>query len=119
MATIVIPNFLTEKVVNGLNTYTYTVGSTAVHTCRIEVDHLEASTMTIAITQTGSVNATLSTATLPGGLSGMPQNTFILMGIANCVLGDVISFVLTSSASSDKNLNTVKARLIVKVGGLN
>jgi hypothetical protein len=121
MATIVIPNFLTEKVVNGLNTYTYTVGSTAMHTCRIEVDHREASTMTVSITQAGSVNTTLSTATLPGtvGSAGMPQNTFILMGLANCVSGDVISFVLTSSAAIDQNLNTVKARLKVTVGGLN
>jgi hypothetical protein len=121
MATIVIPNFLTEKVVNGLNTYTYTVGSASMHTCRIEVDHRDTSTLSIAITQAGSVNATLATATLPGSsnAAGSPQSAFILMATANCQVSDVISFVLTSSAAIDQGLNNVKARLKVTVGGLN
>jgi hypothetical protein len=121
MATIIIPNFLTQKVVNGLNSYQYTVGSSAMHTCRIEVDHREASTMTVSIVQAGSVNATLATATLPGGSSvqGMPQGTLILQALANCVSGDTLTFVLTSSAPIDEQLNTVKARLNIHVGGLN
>jgi hypothetical protein len=119
MATITIPNFLTEKVVNGLNTYQYTVGSTAMHTCRIVVDHLDSSTMTVAITQSGSVSTTLATVTLPGLPAGSPQTSIILQACANCVSGDVLSFVLTSSNTDDQQLNTVKARLNIHVGGLN
>jgi hypothetical protein len=121
MATITIPNFLTQKVVNGLNTYTYTVQSAAMHVCRIDIDHREASTITITITQTGSVSATLATATLPGGssITGMPQGTFTLQATANCQVGDTLNFVLTSSGAIDEQLNTTKARLNIHVGGLN
>ena len=121
MATIIIPNFLTQKVVNGLNSYQYTTTSSAMHNCRIDIDHREASTLTISIVQAGSVNTTLATATLPGGSSvaGMPQGTFILQACANCTSGDTITFVLTSSSPIDEQLNTVMARLNVHVGGLN
>jgi hypothetical protein len=121
MATIIIPNFLTQKVVNGLNSYQYTTASTAMHTCRIEVIHREASTMTVSIVQAGSVNATLATMTLAAGssTSGGPQGTVILQACANCVSGDTLTFVLTSSAAIDEQLNTVKALLNIHVGGLN
>lgn len=119
MATISIPNFNTEKVVNGLNSYTYTVTSTAVHNCRIIVDHRDSSTMTITISQSGSQSATLATLTLPGMPAGSPQPSTILQAPANCVSGDVITFALTSSDPADQQLNTVKARLNVHVGGLN
>jgi hypothetical protein len=121
MATINIPNFLTQKVVNGLNNYQYTTTTSAMHTCRIEVNHREASTMTIAIVQAGSHNATLATITLPGGSSvqGMPQGTYILQATANCVSGDTLTFELSSSAAIDEQLNTVVAKLNIHVGGLN
>lgn len=119
MATIVIPNFLTEKVVNGLDSYQYTTSSTAMHTCRIVVDHRDSSTMTISIVQAGSVNSTLATVTLPGVPAGSPQPSTILRACANCVSGDTLTFVLTSSEVSDQQLNTVKARLNIHVGGLN
>lgn len=121
MATIQIPNFLTQKVVNGLNTYTYTTQSAGMHTCRIEVDHRVASAMTISITQSGSVNATLATMTLVAGSNSDADamSTAILQACANCAISDVLSFVLTSSAPVDQNSNTVKARLNVHVGGLN
>jgi hypothetical protein len=119
MATIIIPNFTTEKVVCGLNSYQYTVGSTAMHNCRIIVDHRDSSTMQITISQSGSRSATLASLTLPGLPSGSPQPSTILQGTANCVTGDVITFTLTSSAASDQNTNNVKAKLNVHVGGLN
>lgn len=119
MATISIPNFNTEKVYNGLNTYTYTVGSTAMHVCRIKMDHRAASAMTISITQTGSVNATLQTVTVVAVPAGSPQTSTILQATANCVSGDVLSFVITSSASEDQQANTIKATLNVHIGGLN
>jgi hypothetical protein len=121
MATIVIPNFNTQKCVDGLNSYQYTVQSAANHTCRIEVDHREASTMTVSIVQAGSVNATLVTATLPGSTttSGNAHSSLILQAMAVCQPSDTLTFVLTSSAGIDQNLNTVKARLNIHVGGIN
>jgi hypothetical protein len=121
MATIVIPNFNTIKAVVGLNTYQYTVQSAAMHSCNIKVDHREASTLTVSIVQAGSVNATLATMTLPGSTTtaGEPQSTAVLIATANCAVGDTLSFVLTSSAAIDEQLNTVKSRLNIHVGGLN
>jgi hypothetical protein len=120
MATIIIPNFLTEKVVDGLNSYQFTTTVAGMHTCRIVVDHRDSSTMTISIVQAGSVSATLATTTLPGIPAGSPQPNVILQGTANCAIGDTLTFVLTSSEVSDEQLNTVKARLNIHMGlGLN
>lgn len=118
MATVLIPNFLTQKAYVGLNNYQYTITVAGIHQCRIEVDHREASTMTVAIVQAGSVSSTLATATLPGGssVSGSPQATFILQAPANCAVGDTITFQLTSSAAIDEQLNTVKLRVNVHQG---
>lgn len=115
MATITIPNFTTgQKVVSGLNTYQYTVASAAMHVAHIEVDHHLSSQLTVSIQQNGS---TISTITLPG--TTQVQGTAILVTTMNCALNDVISFVLSSSASVDNQTNTVKSRLIVKVGSSN
>jgi hypothetical protein len=118
MATVIIPNFNTQKVYNGLNTYTYTVGSTAMHMCDIKVQHRESSAMTISISQSGSFTGTLATVTLnpSSGTAGQPQTEVDLQALANCVSGDVISFTLTSSASIDEQLNTVQSLIRVSVG---
>lgn len=116
MATITIPNFLTEKVVQGLNTYQYTVASSAMHVARIRVEKLDASTMTIAIQQNGSTKAT---TTVPAQTDGGPQSTAELEVTMNCVANDTINFVLTSSAVPDQQLNTVKATLNVHIGSGN
>lgn len=121
MATVIIPNFLTQKVVNGLNTYQYTIQNAGLHNCKIKTDHREASSMTISIVQAGSNNATLGTITLSptSSAAGNSQSSAVLNTIANCQPGDTISFVLTSSAQIDNQLNTVKSRITVNPGGLN
>jgi hypothetical protein len=121
MATVIINNFTTQKVVSGLNTYQYTIQTAGLHTCRIEVDHREASALTISITQSGSHSGTLASMTLQpnSSIQGQPDSTAILMALANCQIGDVVSFVLSSSAAIDQQLNTVKARLNIHVGGYN
>lgn len=118
MATVLIPNFLTEKVVNGLNTYQYTIQSTAVHNCRIKVDKQPSSTMSISIVQAGSHNATLASATLVALDQADGQSSYILQSPANCVSGDTISFILSSSNQVDQQANTIKATLNIHVGGL-
>lgn len=119
--TIIIPNFNTQKVGSGLNSYQYTIQSAQLHNCKISVDHREASTMTVSIVQAGSNNATLASITLAGGSStaGAPQGTVSLNACANCQIGDTITFVITSSAPIDQQLNTVKSRFTVNAGGLN
>lgn len=118
MATITIPNFLTEKVVNGLNTYQYTTINTAMHVIRVNVTQPPASGMTITLSQSGSQSATLATVTLPQSTVDI-QGNYILQATANCVSGDVLSVALSSSQPIDKQLNTVVAKIIVKVGSLN
>jgi len=116
MATIIIPNFLTQKVVDGLNTYQYTIQNAGMHLCDCKVDHDGTSQLTISIVQAGSVNATLATITLPGNTDGNAVSTTPLQALANCAINDTISFTLTSSAAIDNQLNTVKARLNVHQG---
>jgi hypothetical protein len=118
MALVLIPNFNTEKVVSGLNTYQYTVQSAAVHNCRIKVDKMPPSTMTISIVQAGSHSGTLATVTLVPVPGSDGQTSQILQAPANCQPGDTLSFVLSSSASIDEQLNTVKATLNIHIGGL-
>jgi hypothetical protein len=120
MATIIVPNFNTVKEYTGLNTYQYTVTAASMHNCSIKVEHRDASTMTISIVQAGSNNATLVTTTLvPATNVGDPKSVASLNVIANCSIGDTLSFVLTSSTAIDNNMNTVKATINVHQGGLN
>jgi hypothetical protein len=116
--TIVIPNFNTEKTYVGLNTYTYTIKEAGLHNAKIQVDHHQASNLTVSITQTGSVSSTLASGTVqPKGITVTAgQSSIILYGLANCSIGDVISFVLTSSAANDNQLNTVKSTFKVNAG---
>lgn len=113
-----IPNFNTQKTMVGLNTYQYTVGSTSIHSARIKVDHHQSSNLTVSIVQAGSVNATLATATVnPSGTTTTDgQSSVVLTALANCQSGDTISFVLTSSATVDNQLNTVRSSMIVTQG---
>lgn len=105
---------------NGLNSYQYTVQNAGLHNCRIEVDHRAGSTMTISIVQAGSVNATIATVTLvPPANSLGPQNSTVLQACINAAVSDTVTFVLTSSAAIDTELNTVKSKLNVHLGGLN
>lgn len=118
MATIIIPNFLTQKTMVGLNTYTYTIVNAGMHIAHIVVSHHAPSNLTCAITQAGSVNTTLTTATVQPvtNPNNTAQSSLILQATANCQPGDVISFVLTSSSANDKQLNTVKSDMIVRQG---
>jgi hypothetical protein len=118
MATIIIPNFNTEKVMAGLNTYTYTIQTAGLHTAKIQVDHHQASNLTCTITQTGSVSATLASGTVqPSGVTvTQSHSSIILYGLANCAVNDVINFTLTSSAANDQQLNTVKSTFRVNQG---
>jgi len=113
MATIIIPNFLTEKVVNGLNTYQYTIQTAGVHVAKIRTAHPSSSGMTITISQNGTPRAT-TTATdvlTPGG-----QTSSYLATSINCAVNDVITWTISSSNVNDQQLNTVKSTLNLHMG---
>lgn len=115
MATIIIPNFNTQKTMNGLNTYQYTIQTTGQHTVRMVVSHHSPSNLSASITQSGSMSLTLASVTVQP--ITIPNNngmsSAILTAICNCAVSDVISFVLTSSTPNDQQLNNVKTDMIV------
>lgn len=119
MATISIPNFLSQKAVSGLNSYTFTAVTPGTHYCRMEVDHHSSSAATIAISRSGSVSATLGSLTLTPNGSGVaaPQSTAIVIGAANLLAGDVITFAVSSSAAIDQGSNNIKSRILARIGG--
>lgn len=116
MSTITIPNFLTPKEVNGLNTYQYTVVTPAMHVASIRLDRHATSAYSMAIQLNGSPVNSASVAMLPPGSSQSSQS---LSATMNCAANDVISFVLSSSAAIDQQLNTAKAILNVHIGSSN
>lgn len=116
MANIIIPNFNTEKVVDGLNNYRYTVLTAGMHVARIRVSHLPTTGMSISINQN---SVSCAAVTLASRHQSSPQANDSLMVTINCAVNDVIEFALTSFLSEDNQLNTVKAELIVKQGSGN
>jgi len=112
MATVTIPNFLTPKVVNGLNTYVYTTTTSAMHVARIDVPIIPPSGMSIVIKQN---TTTIATSAAPAATQG----AITMSATMNCTSGDTISFVLSSSTAMDEQLNTVKATLNVHIGSSN
>jgi hypothetical protein len=116
MATIIIPNFLTAKQMVGLNTYQYTVSAAAMHLARINVTKHVNSNLTATINLNGSPVATMTVQPVDTGGGQLEQT---LSATMNCAVNDVITFVLTSSASSDQQLNSVKSTLNIHVGSSN
>lgn len=111
-----IPNFNTEKVYTGLDTYQYTVQTSAMHVASIRIDKMPSSAMTVSIVQAGSVNATLATMTVvPPPSADSPQTSQSLRVLANCAASDTLSFVLTSSAPADNTPNGFKAIMNIHI----
>lgn len=113
MATIVISEFTTQKVSNGLNTYQYTIPVAGVYSMKIRTEKLPASTMTIAIQKNGTP---IATTTLAAVDTTNGQSTANLSVLSNCVVNDVISFVLTSSNAVDQQLNSVISFISCYIG---
>jgi len=110
----IIPNFLTEKVYTGLDTYQYTVVNAGLHVASIRIDKMPSSAITVSIIQAGSVNATLATMTIVPNLPYSAQTSQSLAVTANCAASDTLSFVLTSSAPADETPNGFKALMNIR-----
>lgn len=116
MATIIVPNLLTEAtVVNGLNTYEFTVVTAGQYLARIDVTQPSSSGMLIEIEQNSSVIASLQ---LPVG-AAVTQGAVSLQGVMNCSTNDVIKYILSSSNANDEQLNAIKAQLVLKQSCMN
>jgi hypothetical protein len=111
-----IPNFLTNKVVSNLDTYTYTVTTAAMHVAKVRVQKMPPSGLTITIQQNGSTKATVTVQPIVGSTGQSSQELHVTM---NCAVSDVISFVLSSSTAIDQGPNAIKATLDVHVGSGN
>jgi hypothetical protein len=105
----------TQKVVTGLNSYTYTIPTTGQYQVRMNISDDERSALTGTISQSGSVSLTIVTGTeVPPPVNNTTgQSDIILQGSASCVAGDVITFAITSSSAIDQQPNTVKAKISV------
>lgn len=121
MATIIIPNFNTQKTMVGLNTYQYTIQTAGLHVAHIVISHHAPSALTCSIVQAGSVNSTLATVTVQPVTTPNTtgQSSTILTATANCAVNDTISFVVTSSAANDQQLNNVKLDMDIRRGSGN
>lgn len=114
MANITIPNFTTgEKVVNGLNDYSYTIQTTATHNVSCNVTQPNPTGMTVTIKNNAS---TIATFTLP---ANSIQGNFLCQTPIACAANDVVHIVLASSNSNDQQLNNVVAKLNIHIAGLN
>lgn len=93
MATVIIPDFNSEKVVDGLNAYQYTIKEAGMHVCRIRVSHLPTTGISISINQNSVSRAAV---TLASRQQDSSQSNDVLMVTINCAINDVIEFALTS-----------------------
>lgn len=107
-----IPNFLTPKVICGLDTYNYTIVNAGMHVASINLTEQPPSGMSILIQQNGSTKASFSAP-------AASQNHIDLKVTMNCAANDIISFVLSSSNAGDQQLNSIKGILIVHQGSSN
>lgn len=111
MASTLTLNGAQAAVICNLDTYNYTVNTTAAHVCKINLLVIPPSGILILIKQNGSTIATMSAA--------HDAEVNNLITTAACTSGDVISFVLSSAVQVDNNLNVLKGIINIHVGSLN
>lgn len=95
--------------VTGLGTFTYIVQSTQMHFLSAVSQEQPPSSLSIVINQNGSPVASSSTPSAAQMVVG--AQTHIL-----CTAGDVITFVLSSSAPIDEQIGAISTTLITREG---
>ena|ERR1700744_6377087 len=112
MATTLVLNGAQSAVVCNLDTYNYTVQTTAAHVCKVSLSVLPPSGISIAIQLNGSNKATFSAP-------AASQEACDLSVTMACSSSDVISVVLSSSTASDQGKNDLKGIINIHVGSSN
>ena len=102
-----ISNMIQSKVINALDTYNYTLITTAPHLAKIVLTEIPPSIISIVIKQNST---TLATSVAPAAAQNHIELSIPFIGTS----GDVIGFVITST--DDKPINTIKGVLQVTVG---
>jgi len=101
-----------SNVAIGLGTFTYTVQTAGLHGAVAVSSVLPPSGLSIVIQQNGTTVA----SSLSPSASSQIVSAYIYP--INCAVGDVISFILSSSNSNDTMLNTAKTIIRVQAGEL-
>lgn len=100
-----------SNVICGLQTTTHTIGTTNMYHVLSKSTIHPGSALSITVSQSGSTTASF-TSTAPSS----SQRHIELNCSFNCVIGDVITVAITSSAAIDNGLNNVSTVLAIYTG---
>lgn len=100
-----------SNVAVGLGTWTHTTTATSMYFVSAQVLENPTSSVIITISQSGSQSLSVSSPS-----PAAAQQDLNLQTVFNCVVGDVITVVLSSSNPLDQQLNTVKSIIITRRG---
>jgi len=112
MSTIITSPLISSKVISNLDTYIYTVNSSAPHVARLTINEIPSSGITITIQHNGS---TVSSTSAPAA----QQQVVELMATIPCAASDTISFIVASANASDGFPQVFKGTLNIHVGSGN
>ncbi len=102
-----IPSFVHQYNFSNLDTYSYTIGSSATHHLAVKLtDVIPPSGVTITIQRNGTTIATAPQATTE-------MNVEITLALT---AGDVMTFIIASSTFTDSNPNQIKGFINVYQG---
>lgn len=107
-----ITNLISSKVISNLDTYIYTVGTTANHVARLTINEIPPSGITITLKQNST---TIASTSAPNSA----QQVVEIMRTLACTSGDTISFVVASSTPSDAQPQSFKGILNIHIGSGN
>jgi hypothetical protein len=97
------------KVINGLDTYNYTVINSGLHTVSLGINEIPPSGITITIKKNGS---TIASTSAPAA----SQQVINLSALINCTASDVLGVVVASASAIDSGLNDFKGILNIRQG---
>lgn len=107
-----ITSFAHTQPISNLDTYVYTMNTTAMHVAKIRMSIIPPSGISILIKQNSSTVATLTTPTAA-------QGHVELSATINATSGDTVSFVIASSTATDQGPNCIAGLLDVHIGSSN
>lgn len=112
MSTTLTLNGAQTAVINALGTYVYTVNTTSAHVASIQLNVVPAAAMDILIKQNSSTIAHFSSPATGQSIINLSCN------IA-ATASDTISFVLSSAAAIDNQINDIKGIINIHRGSNN
>lgn len=105
----VITNISKAKVISNLDTYTHTTLQASMYTISLSTSIRPLSGLSIIINKNGTPFAT---SIVPSATQGIQQ----LAVTINCAISDVLSVVVSSAATADLRINSIKGILDIRPG---